>query len=189
MCACQVEDTRLMMRVELQRLIIAVESEFVLLLLIENDAFVVPVVGVGVNLLNISLFSLRYNGLLASLGSALRSSSDSSLSLLPIAAILALSFALSLHAAGLLLARWFSLAIIRLVIDGAGFRVSVLLHASLTHCIGNIYICVRSCHFGSLCIGLPRGLVSLRGRLGLLGGAQLVSSNLDRRPLNFSRFP
>lgn len=140
MCACQVEDTRLMMRVELQRLIIAVESEFVLLLLIENDAFVVPVVGVGVNLLNISLFSLRYNGLLASLGSALRSSSDSSLSLLPIAAILALSFALSLHAAGLLLA--LPLAIIRLVIDGTGFWVSVLLHASLTHCIGNIYICV-----------------------------------------------
>ena len=187
MCACQVEDTRLMMRVELQRLIIAVESEFVLLLLIENDAFVVPVVGVGVNLLNISLFSLRYNGLLASLGSALRSSSDSSLSLLPVAAILALSFALSLHAAGLLLA--LPLAIIRLVIDGTGFWVSVLLHASLTHCIGNIYICVRSCHFGCLCIGLPRGLVSLRGRLGLLGGAQLVSSNLDRRPLNFSRFP
>jgi hypothetical protein len=187
MCACQVEDTRLMMRVELQRLVIAVESEFVLLLLIENDAFVVPVVGVGVNLLNIPLFSLRYNGLLASLGSALRSSSDSSLSLLPIAAILALSFALSLHAAGLLLA--LPLAIIRLVIDGTGFWVSVLLHASLTHCIGNIYICVRSCHFGCLCIGLPRGLVSLRGRLGLLGGAQLVSSNLDRRPLNFSRFP
>jgi len=98
-----------MMRVELQRLIVAVESEFVLLLLIENDAFVVPVVGVCVNLLNISLFSLRYNGLLASLGGALRSSSDSSLSLLPIAAILALPFALSLHAAvvvvaGLLLA-------------------------------------------------------------------------------------
>ena len=154
MCACQVEDTRLMMRVELQRLIIAVESEFVLLLLIENDAFVVPVVGVGVNLLNISLFSLRYNGLLASLGSALRSSSDSSLSLLPIAAILALSFALSLHAAGLLLA--LPLAIIRLVIDGTGFWVSVLLHASLTHCISNIYICVRSCHFGCLCISLPR---------------------------------
>lgn len=147
MCACQVEDTRLMMRVELQRLIVAVESEFVLLLLIENDAFVVPVVGVCVNLLNISLFSLRYNGLLASLGGALRSSSDSSLSLLPIAAILALPFALSLHAAvvvvaGLLLA--LPLVIIRPFIDGTSFWVSILLHAGLAHSIGNIYICVLS---------------------------------------------
>ena len=161
MCACQVEDTRLMMRVELQRLVIAVESEFVLLLLIENDAFVVPVVGVGVNLLNIPLFSLRYNGLLASLGSALRSSSDSSLSLLPIAAILALSFALSLHAAGLLLALPF--VIIRPFIDGTSVWVSILLHACLAHSIGNISICVLSCHFGCLCISLPRRLVSLRG--------------------------
>jgi len=136
-----------MMRVELQRLIVAVESEFVLLLLIENDAFVVPVVGVCVNLLNISLFSLRYNGLLASLGGALRSSSDSSLSLLPIAAILALPFALSLHAAvvvvaGLLLA--LPLVIIRPFIDGTSFWVSILLHAGLAHSIGNIYICVLS---------------------------------------------
>lgn len=137
----------MMMRVELQRLIVAVESEFVLLLLIENDAFVVPVVGVCVNLLNISLFSLRYNGLLASLGGALRSSSDSSLSLLPIAAILALPFAVSLHAAvvvvaGLLLA--LPLVIIRPFIDGTSFWVSILLHAGLAHSIGNIYICVLS---------------------------------------------
>lgn len=150
-----------MMRVELQRLIVAVESEFILLLLIENDALVVPVVGVCINLLNISLFSLRYNGLLASLGRALRGSSDSSLSLLPVAAILALSFALSLHAAGLLLA--FPLVIIRPFVDGTSFLVSILLHAGLAHCIGDICICLLSCHFGYLCISLPRRLVSLRG--------------------------
>ena len=161
MCACQVEDTRLMMRVELQRLIVAVESKFVLLLLIENDAFVVPVVRVCINLLNISLFPLGYNGLLASLGGALRSSSDSSLSLLPIAAILVPPFAFSLHAAGLLLA--FPLVIIRPLIDGFGFWVGILLHAGLAHSIGNIYICVLSCHFRCLCISLSRRLVSLRG--------------------------
>ena len=161
MCACQVEDTRLMVRVELQCLIVAVESEFVLLLLIEHNALVVPVVGVCVNLLNISLFSLRYNGLLASLGGALRSSSDSSVTLLPVATMLAFPFALSLHAAGLLLALPFF--IIRPVIDGTSFWVSVLLHAGLAQSIGNIYICVLSCHFRCLCISLPRRLVSLRG--------------------------
>tara|TARA_B110000285_G_scaffold235272_1_gene316000 strand:+ start:2214 stop:2699 length:486 start_codon:yes stop_codon:yes gene_type:complete len=161
MCACQVEDARLMVRVELQRLIVAVESEFILLLLIENNALVVPVVGVGVNLLNISLFSLGCNGLLTSLGGALRSSSGSSLTLLPVAAILALPFALSFHAAGLLLALPF--VIIRPFIDGTSVWVSILLHACLAHSIGNISICVLSCHFGCLCISLPRRLVSLRG--------------------------
>lgn len=161
MCTCQVENTCLMMRIELQRLIVAVECEFVLLLLIENDAFVVPVVGVCVHLLDISLFSLGHDGLLAGLSGALGSGSDSSLSLLPVAAILALPFALSLHAAGLLLA--FSLVIIRPFIDSASLWVDILLLAGLTRCIDNICICMLACPIRYLCIGLPRRLVSLRG--------------------------